>query len=545
MKISPIKLAGIFIVAMIVVITGGLSIYFLIENNKTYYIYDVRIVEPVAKAGFYVYTDGKDVEYDKNYKPTGNYVSMKNKNVYMKNLNENKFEIAVYASTSISSTSVNITSSDTNVATISYLKGHCYVEYHRAGTAIITASFDDVKDSITVNVYDNIADYLAVFDETYYGIYNTSFENNVITYADDELYFYNYETSVFDDYKQVISDYEQRIKGYEELIAEYEPDLTETSELYKEYKKVLDEYDKILEKYNVICNDELLRVDPSSIDETIFSIARIDSTTKTLCLKCHSKDKDNNLIDKTRETSLVIQSFYYTSDGEMKIKNNYPIEVRIVADTPEYLQVLLSTTPDFEDGAVYVYTNKVDSDKIDITDKDLIKDVLSNQKELNYLTAENEFESYNCFFTNKISKIYIRLRKVYTNGEIVYLNPLTLEENPFELYVNGNDKPFDFVNNTDEFKISANQNYYVLTLTDYFLNQPNAKFTLTLTLGDYSLELKTFNFEYRDISSENVLDFYSYDEETGFYTYTYWDPRTRFNEVYNVDGKIIDFVFED
>jgi len=499
MNLKSLKIVGIFMVVTIVSIVGGLSIYFLIEKNKTFYIYDVRIVEPMENSRYFVYTDNE---------PEEEYLSMKNKTVYMKNTEVNKFEIAVYAYTSINTTSVDITSSNTNVATISYSQGHCYVEYHCAGQAEITAEVSGVKDTIVLDVYDNVAESFKVYDDAYYGDYNSSFSNEIVSYADDTSYYYRYETSSFNDGSK-------------------------SGEV----------------------NDELLRVDESKVDKDIFSVARIDPITKSLNIRCNAFDKDGNKISKTVDTSLVIQSYYFTNDGDIKVENNYIVTVRVVADTPEYLQILLATTPDFEDGSVYVYTKNINAEEIDVTDKDLVDEVLSNQKEKNYLYESNEFETYKSFFTDKVSKIYIRLRKVYTNGSIVYLNPLTLEANPFEELVGKMVEveddgetvtKFETVeSNSTYFRVAANQNYYVLTLDEEYF-ETNDNFAIKLTLTDYAIDSKEFVFEYRSLTQENISDFYTYDEETGTYTYSYWDPRTHFDgEVYNSDGNIIDFVFEE
>ena len=79
---KTLKLVGIFMAVTLVVLVGGLSIYFLVQNNRTYYIYDLRIVEPVSNARGYVYTDS-----------TAEFTSIKNKTVYMTADGSNRFEI--------------------------------------------------------------------------------------------------------------------------------------------------------------------------------------------------------------------------------------------------------------------------------------------------------------------------------------------------------------------------------------------------------------------------------------------------------------------
>lgn len=483
---KSLKLVGIFMAVTIIAIAGGLSIYFLIEKNKTYYIYDVRIVEPLNNSRNYIYTNSER-----------EYSLMKNKTVYMTNSKENSFEIGVYAASSTNTTSVHLTSSNPNVASLSYSRGHCYVQYHRAGETNITAELGGVKDTITVTVYDNVAESLIVFDDAYYGDYSTSFSNKIVSYADDNSYYYRYDVSSLDN-------------------GDPSADI----------------------------NSELLRIDTSKVNKSIFSVARIDPEKRSLNIRCRKYKVDENgndvldddgnkiKITDTIDTSIVIQSYYLTSDGDIKVSHNYVVNIHVVADTPEYLQVLMSKTPDFEDGSVYVYTKDLSNQEIDVDDTDMVKEILSNQKEKKYLYAENEYETYATYFTEKVSKIYIKLRKVYTNGNIVYLNPLTYDENPFTV-------------ETDEsyFKVSANKEYYILSLTkDYF--DANGNFTIKLTLNDYSIDSKIFTFEYKSLTAENIKYFYSYNEETGIYTYKYWDPRTHYyTEVYNENGDVISFRF--
>lgn len=485
---KTLKLVGIFMAVTIIAIVGSVSVYFMIEKNKTYYIYDVRIVEPLTNSRNYIYTNSER-----------QYSLMKNQTVYMTNSSENSFEIGVYASSSTNSTSVHLTSSNPSVASLSYSRGHCYVQYHRAGETQITAELGGVKDTINVTVYDNVAESLIVFDDAYYGEYSESFSNKIVSYADDNSYYYRYDVSCLDN-------------------GDASADI----------------------------NSELLRIDTSKVDRSIFSVVRIDPEKRSLNIRCRKYKVDENgneivdddgnkiVISDTIDTSIVVQSYNLTADGDIKVSHNYVVNIRVVADTPEYLQVLMSKTPDFEDGSVYVYTHDLSDKAIDVDDTDMVKEILSNQKEKSYLYGNNEFEVYTTYFTDKVSKIYIKLRKVYTNGNIVYLNPTTKEENPFTVDV---DETY--------FKVSANQQYYVLTLNKaYFDSSENHNFTLKLTLNDYAIDTKEFTFEYKSLTEENIKCFYSYDEETGIYTYNYWDERTHyFTEVYNENGDVIGFDF--
>ena len=59
---KTIKLLLIFIGGLTALIVAALSGYLLISKNKTYYIYDVRIVKPKDDMSGYIYTDS-EAEY--------------------------------------------------------------------------------------------------------------------------------------------------------------------------------------------------------------------------------------------------------------------------------------------------------------------------------------------------------------------------------------------------------------------------------------------------------------------------------------------------
>lgn len=516
---STLKLVFMFIGAVIGISAVAIAGFILIEKNKTFHIYDVRIVHPVSSPT-YIYVDN-----------TKEYTYMKNKTVYLTNPAENKFEIGVFAHTSNNTGNVEVTSSDESVATVTIdSRNRCFVNYFRAGEATITANVYGVTDTINLIVYDNTAEHFSVYDEAYYGESSYNFANKLVSYADNINYAYSYEVS--DNYNGKVSE-------------------------------------------NI--NNSLLKVDQSKVDKTIFQAAYIEPNSRKLVLKCREFLADENgetildengnptKITETVDTTIVVQSFYKTDSGEEKLNKNFVVTVHIIADTPEYMQVLLATSPDFENGIVYTYTP--DLQHVDITkteDTDLIEQVLSNRKEIKYLGEGNETETYNVFYSEKVKTIYLRFRKVYTNGTIVYLNPETYEENPFVIkrYFEGETTGTELdvfgeteFNSNSRFRVATNKNYYMLTLDEEFF-ETNGKISLELILSDYyKLDSKKFEFEYRtlfvyeDESVEEVQakvsDFYSYDEATGFYTYKYWDRRTRFyGEIYDLEGNIIDFVRE-
>jgi len=54
---NTFKLLAIFMGSLTIIIVGALTGYFLISKNKTFYIYDVRFVEPVSSMEGFIYTE--------------------------------------------------------------------------------------------------------------------------------------------------------------------------------------------------------------------------------------------------------------------------------------------------------------------------------------------------------------------------------------------------------------------------------------------------------------------------------------------------------
>ena len=169
------KLLALFMGSLTVIIIGALTGYLLISKNKTFYIYDVRLVEPVKSMEGFVYTEIPDSLKDDEEKEAGNvadndlaeegeedeeefseYKSIKNQTIYMKSKSTNLMPIAVYVNASSSVNSIKITSSDTSIAKIIYKDKGCFVEFLREGLATITAEYYGVSDSFTVQIYDQL-----------------------------------------------------------------------------------------------------------------------------------------------------------------------------------------------------------------------------------------------------------------------------------------------------------------------------------------------------------------------------------------------------
>ena len=153
------------------------------------------------------------------------------------------------------------------------------------------------------------------------------------------------------------------------------------------------------------------------------------------------------------------------------------------------------------------------------------------EKAENYLSANGESATYKAYFSNKLERLYIRVRMVYTNGDIVYLK-------------HGDNATITFngLTYSSHCVMDPTEDYYIMTLnaTNYF-DLDGKLFEIGVLVDDFSFS-HTFKFEYVEKTNANISKYYDYDTETGIYTYKYWDVRAKFdNEIYDKDGNVVDF----
>ncbi len=471
---KTLKLVMIFAGGLLAIVISAMTGYFLIAKNKTFYIYDVRLVEPNEGMKGYIYTDSES-----------EYTSIKNKIVYMNNKKSNLCPIAVYASSSSNANDVKITSSDPSIAKIMYQDGGCYVQYLKEGFVTITSELYGVKDSFTIQIFDQIPSEFTVFDYEYYGDYAEVFPNEIVSYADGVEYRYNFYLN-----NAAFTGSNENIDG------------------------------------------DLLEFNESSYDKDVFELVAIDSETNELIVKC--KIPEDTRTDNINDI-IVLQSFYYDEYGEKVYGEPYKIHVHINLYIPEFLQIEVSSTPDFDEAIVFTNT-QIDANFKDNYSNEYIKDnpkvltnYLSAEKAENYLSKNGEKATYNVFLTDRVKRIYLRPRMVYSNGDIVYLK-------------NGDNSVINIAD-PSLCKLDPSGDYFIMTLntTNYFTSSQIISFDIDVSLIGFTLNHK-FKFVYKESSNENIRDFYKYDEASGVYTYNYWDVRAEFtNELYDENGKITGF----
>lgn len=478
---NTFKLLMLFMGGLTALIVITLSGFLIIENNKTYYIYDVRIVQPISDLSGFIYLKG---DFDEEKNETSKLVSIKNKTVYMKSEADNKFPIAIYASTSNNTKEIKVRSTDTSVAKIVVENNMCYVRYLKEGETTIYTEVGGVKDSFILKVLDRVPSEFEVYDNAYYGSdYVDLFPNSIVGYADNKEYRYNYTLG----------------------------DITGSTDISK-------------------IDGDLLRVDESNLDDEIFSSVKIDSSRHQLVVKC--KVPEGNRVENIN-TSIVLQSYTYDKNGNEIIHGNYIVSVYVILRIPEFMQLEVSSNPDFTEKVVYTSSLIDEHSREEILENPLLLDeYLSAQKDVKYLTERGEKATYDVFFTKKVTKLYLRFRFVYTNGDVEYINDGQ----------NG-DIVFDDENRR---VISPMDNYYILNLTtdNYFVKSGNVynDYSINVSLKNFTFNFD-FEFNYLEQTEENARNYlYSYDEETKIYTFNYWDSRAKFtNEICDASGNVVGF----
>lgn len=478
---NTFKLLFIFMGGLTALIVIALSGFLIIEKNKTYYIYDVRIVQPISSLDGYVYF--KD-DFDEEKNETSKLVSIKNKTVYMKSVADNKFPIAIYASTSNNTREIKVVSTDTSVAKIVVENEKLYVKYLKEGETTIYTEVGGVKDSFILKVLDRVPSEFEVYDNAYYGAnYVDLFPNSIVGYADNKEYRYGYKLG----------------------------DITGSEDISK-------------------IDGDLLRVDESNLDTDIFSSVKVDSSKHQLVVKC--KTPTGNRLENIN-TSVILQSYTYDKNGNEIIHGNYIVSVYVILRIPEYMQLEVSSNPDFSEKVVYTSSLTTEHSREEILANPLLLDeFLSAQKDVKYLSARGEKAAYEVFFTKKVTKLYLRFRFVYTNGDVEYIT---------------NGENGDIVFDDDARRvISPMDNYYILNLTtdNYFVKSGNTynDYNISVSLENYTFSFD-FVFKYLEQTEDNARDYlYSYDADTGIYTYKYWDNRAKFtNEICDANGNVIGF----
>lgn len=471
---NTLKLVMLFVGGLTAIIVGAMAGYFIIANNKTFYIYDVRLVEVVEGMSGYIYTDNE-----------AEYTSIKNQRVYMKSSEDNIYPIAVYAYTSTNTTDVTIKSSDPSIARVVYKDNQCYIQYLKEGFATITTELYGVTDSFSIQIFDQLPSEFTVYDYEYYGDYAELFPNTLLLYADETEYRYKYFLN----------------------------NASDTGD-------------------NSNVDGDLIRIDETNLDEDVFEKVYIDSLTNELVVECKiPEETQTDNVDST----IILQSFYYTDEGTVVVENEYVVKVHVVLYIPEFLQLEVSSTPDFDEGAVFTNTIKDTDFKNHYTNEQiqaspsLLDDYLSAEKAENYLGKNNEFSTYKVFFTDRVERLYIRARMVYTNGDIVYLK-------------HGDNANFT-ISNPSLCVVGPTNDYYIMTINkdNHFTSSSISSFDFGISLNGF-IFTHNFEFYYRNSSAENISQFYSYDEEAKVYTFNYWDERARFvNEIYDELGNVIGF----
>ena len=410
--------------------------------------------------------------------------------------------------TSNGNTNIDIKSSNEEVAKIEYRYNKCYVKYLKAGTATITTTMGSVFDSFNVEVFEKIPSGFRVYDFAYYGEnYATrpSYINNIVCYSDDrEALSYEYGYELFDEAGNIDNDY---------------------------------------------FNNGLLEIDESSFNGDYFDDIYLDTANKKLKINCKQQ-----LLSQSVHTSIAIKS-YLMVDGEKCLDDIFTIDVYIIANEIEFIQIELSTNPDFTNKSIYLNIKNVKYTN-DLTNEDLISYLTCHRVE-EKLGLAGENAVYELFITNKTPEIYMKFRLVYTNGTLYDLNMSNLGE-VYKFSVDGK----EMNSNSSKLTLSLdNENYLEADpLGEYFVLKVNSNYMTELAndtlninfslLGDFidlnlnaDASLKSFKFVYLDMNNVDDVKKLYIENEDGSYSYSYWDKRTESDDVvYDENGNVTEFL---
>ena len=218
------------------------------------------------------------------------------------------------------------------------------------------------------------------------------------------------------------------------------------------------------------------------------------------------------------------------------------MEVRIVRYIPEFIQLEISSTADFEEGYVFTDTRKENiGDVITpqmIADPSLITDevearldqCLQAEKAENYLTENGEKATYRAYFNENVKELKIRIRMVYTNGDIVYL------KQGVNAVIS-----FNGLAESDHCVLDPTNDFYIMKLdkTNIFADE-SSKFTIEIkeTVIGMNHLVRSFDFEFK--TQTDWTNYYTQDGK--IYKFNYWDKRAKFlNEIYDKNGNVIAF----
>lgn len=228
-------------------------------------------------------------------------------------------------------------------------------------------------------------------------------------------------------------------------------------------------------------------------DKNVFEYVYIDDANSQLVV-CAKQSEES------RTEIITVQARQKNQFDELKTVKNFVIKVKIKGNYVSDIQLMLSVTPNFE-SAKYIYGTG--------------------------LLKEEEQRVPNIYLTEKINKLYAKVRVVYTNEEM-----FDVTETSSSLSESGNSitsRP----EKSDYFEITLQNRSEVVTF-----NCSGVEGSLTLTFnyleeGQAGYDYFSNNELYKKILGRNG-EYY--------YQYIYWDLRfMRKDAVTDSQGRIVDF----
>lgn len=396
------------------------------------------------------------------------YMELADIDVSLSSSSENRIPFIVSQSTSGGRVEVAFASSDPSVARVVAIDGVRYIEYYKAGRAVITAycaQNSSVRDTVIVNVYNNLPNGLVFVDD------NGDKIDQTTIYTDGNYYSIKYNL-VYGNGSSNIT-----INGDNVKLASY----STTPILY----------------------DPTYPSDGGPYTMPPFD-AENHQTGAGVVL-----DTENNqiLVKKTNQNGLYdclafieLQTYYVDGAGNEVVTGSYTISVKVLRYAIIGVEIEVSSTPSFDDQH---------------------KNILNYQAHLEWEGVEVTSVS-SIYFSNdeSVRTFYFKVWLVYNNGDREMRSGTQFSVNN--------------INAGDLCGASANGDYYYFKLAGEPVDTSGFFGIIAIEYGDLEYTIRA------DCINIGADIFYSQNENTGTYTFNYFDERMRSpNEITNNRGEII------
>lgn len=236
-------------------------------------------------------------------------------------------------------------------------------------------------------------------------------------------------------------------------------------------------------------------------DQDIFENIYIDDSSKQLVIVAKENETKSNFNE-----IITLQVRDGGSQGNVVSSQNVKINVRgyHISD----MQLVLSQTSNF-DGANSIFGSGI--------------------------INEGEVRVREVNFTASVNTLYVRVRVVYTNGEIRDVSNLTTGNGQGVSVIKHHEQysQYDYF----ELRIDGEALHYIVSMTLQPTQTSSASFA-----QDFTVIYRTERNGLQTFYDNELYEYVEEEDGTGYYRYIYWDTRFQRDDVITEDGKIVGFI---